>query len=70
MKGVCKQRNPYRGMMTVSDKGQVVVPADLRQELKIKRGDRLIVLKRKDNQGFTCLKEDIIQDAFTKLADK
>ena len=69
MKGTCKKQNPFRGLTTVSDKGQIVIPADLRNELKIKRGQKLIVLKRKDNHGFTCLKESTIEETFTKLAD-
>jgi AbrB family looped-hinge helix DNA binding protein len=70
MKGICQKQTPYRGITTVSGKGQIVIPAGLRQELKIKRGQRLIVLKRKDKQGFTCLKEEIIQHTFRRLADK
>lgn len=70
MKGICKQTNPFRGVITVSDKGQIVIPAGLRDELKIKRGDRLIVLRRKDTEGFTCLKEDTIQETLRKLADE
>lgn len=70
MKGICKRHNPFRGLITVSDKGQIVIPAELRKELKIKRGERLIVLKRKDDRGFTCLKEKVIQETFKRLADE
>ena len=57
-------------MTTISGKGQIVVPVGLREELKLGRGQQLIVLKRKDGKGFTCLKEDTIEDIFKKLADK
>ena len=68
-KGSCKKNNPFRGIITVSDKGQIVIPSNLREELNIKKGNRLIVLKRKDNQGFTCLKEDVIQNTFQELSE-
>lgn len=69
MQGTCKRQNPFRGVITVSDKGQIVIPADLREELKIKRGGRLIVLLRKDGSGFTCLKEEAIRETFNKLSE-
>lgn len=46
------------GVVTVSDKGQIAIPVDLRTDLEIKKGDKLIVLKRKDNSGFTLIKLD------------
>ena len=52
MTNFCKHSNPFRGVITVSDKGQIVIPADLRRELEIERGDRLIVLRRKNGKGF------------------
>ena len=70
MKGICKHTNPFRGVITVSDKGQIAIPSELRRELKISRGERLIVLKRKDNKGFTCLREESIQDTLKKLAEE
>jgi AbrB family looped-hinge helix DNA binding protein len=68
-KGTCKKQNPFRGVITVSEKGQIVVPADLREDLGIARGDKLIVLERPDKQGFTCLKENAIENTLKKLAE-
>lgn len=68
MTGICKKTNPFRGIITVSEKGQVAIPADLREELGIKRGCQLIVLKREDGKGFTCLKEEVVQKTFQKLS--
>jgi len=67
---ICKKRNPFRGLTTISDKGQIVIPVDLRDELNLTRGQKLIILKRQDNQGFTCLKENVISDTLNKLAQK
>jgi AbrB family looped-hinge helix DNA binding protein len=69
VKGTCQKQNPFRGIITVSDKGQISIPSYLRDELRIQRGDKLIVLKRKDTKGFTCIKEDVIKKTFQKLAD-
>ncbi len=69
MTGVCRQHNPFRGIVTVSEKGQLVIPSFLREELKINRGDRLIVLKRKDGQGLTLLKEGVLQATMVKLTE-
>lgn len=67
---ICKKTNPFRGVITVSDKGQIVIPQDLREELKIKRGDKLIVLCRKDGRGFTIVKEEILSETFSDLAEE
>lgn len=66
---ICKRTNLFRGVITVSEKGQIVIPQDLREELSIERGDRLIVLRRKDGKGFTVLKENILAETFSDLAD-
>lgn len=66
---ICKKTNPFRGVITVSDKGQIVIPQDLREELSIKRGDKLIVLRRKDGKGFTVLKEAILEESLGDLAE-
>lgn len=66
---ICKRINPFRGVITVSDKGQIVIPQELREDLSIERGDKLIVLRRKDGKGFTALKEDILSETFSDLAE-
>ena len=45
------------GMVTVGDKGQVVIPAQARKIFDIKPGDNLIVLGD-EGQGIALLKED------------
>ncbi len=36
------------GTVTVGERGQVVIPADLRKSFKVKAGDKLIVLAKHD----------------------
>jgi AbrB family looped-hinge helix DNA binding protein len=57
-KGVCTKQRIVYGVVTVSEKGQIVIPVDARRDLNIKAGDKLIVLKRKDNAGLTLIKLD------------
>ena len=65
----CKKTNPFRGVVRVSDKGQIVVPAALMRELNIERGTQLIILKRDDDQGFVALKADAISETLKKLSN-
>ena len=57
-KGVCTKRRIVYGVVTVSEKGQIVIPVDAGRDLNIKAGDKLIVLKRKDEAGLTLIKLD------------
>lgn len=61
--------SPFRGIITVSNKGQIVIPQNLREELDLNRGDKLVILRRKNGQGFTALKEEALSEIFQKLAD-
>ncbi|MHA1262205.1 MAG: AbrB/MazE/SpoVT family DNA-binding domain-containing protein, partial [Candidatus Freyarchaeota archaeon] len=47
-KGTCSKTRIMYGVVTVSDKGQIAIPVDLRKDLDIRQGDKLMVLKRKD----------------------
>ncbi|MFQ6087678.1 MAG: AbrB/MazE/SpoVT family DNA-binding domain-containing protein [Candidatus Methanofastidiosia archaeon] len=55
------------GVVTVSDKGQIAIPVDLRNDLNVKQGDKLIALKRKDDAGFTLLKLDKMDELMYKI---
>lgn len=57
-RGVCSKRRIVYGIVTVSEKGQIAIPVDARRDLDIKAGDKLIVLKRKDEAGLTLIKLD------------
>ena len=67
-KGICPQKTAYFGLVTVTDKGQIAVPVELRHELKINKGDKLVVVKRKDGQGLNLLKAEAISDFIAKLS--
>jgi AbrB family looped-hinge helix DNA binding protein len=65
--GQCKRSNPFRGYVKVSDKGQIVIPADLLRELNIKKGDQLFIAKRDDDVGFIALKSDAFANMMSKI---
>ncbi len=67
-KPFCQRKANYFGIATVTDKGQIAIPSQLREECQIKRGDKLIVVKRKDNRGLNLLKVDILGDFLDKAA--
>ncbi len=44
-----KKNKTLYGVVKVSAKGQIIIPADLRKELEIGDGDQLYVLKNKND---------------------
>lgn len=67
-KGICNKKRKFFGLVTVTDKGQLAIPVELRKELDINKGDKLIVIKRKDNKGINLLKVDMISNFLDKLS--
>lgn len=51
MKGFFSKMRIVYGVVTVSDKGQIAIPVDLRSDLGLEKGDKLMVLKRKEEAG-------------------
>ncbi len=70
-KGVCtegKKRIVY-GVVTVTSKGQISIPADLRADLNIKEGDQLLVLRRMDGAGIVLIKLDKMDELMSMLLE-
>lgn len=66
--GYCQRQRKFYGFITVTERGQIAIPVVLRRELKIKQGDKLVVIKRADGQGLNLIKPDILAQTFEKLA--
>jgi len=69
--GVCtkgKKRIVY-GVVTVTSKGQISIPADLRADLNIKEGDQLLVLRRRDDAGLILIKLDRMDELMSVLLE-
>ncbi len=56
-KGMCKYMKIFYGWITVSDKGQIALPKEAREDLNIKTGEKLLVVARKDRKGESLLKQ-------------
>ncbi len=65
--GICSRKNPFRGTVTVSDKGQIVIPVALMREIEIEKGTQLFIIKREDNLGFVALKSEAVAEYIQKL---
>ncbi len=57
------------GTATVGTKGQVVIPADAREQFNIKTGDRLYVVGSQKAQWIGFLKEDELRALVESLTD-
>lgn len=57
----------FYGMVKVNQNGQIIIPADLRKELKIKPGAQLLVFRREDSDDIVIIKmeklEKILKEA-------
>lgn len=63
------KQHTFYGSVTVGEKGQIVVPAEARQSLKLKKGEKLMVFGV-DDETFCVMKPSKL-DAYTKaLAEK
>jgi AbrB family looped-hinge helix DNA binding protein len=56
-----KHQESILGMVTVNDKGQVVIPADARSSMNIKPGDKLLVIIHPSHGGVVLVKPDGIE---------
>jgi AbrB family looped-hinge helix DNA binding protein len=54
------------GTVKVGDRGQIVIPADARKELKINPGDLLLVMAGRNRRGLGIIKAD----AMREIADR
>lgn len=55
------------GTATVGTKGQIVIPADAREEMKIEPGDRLYVIGSQENGFIGLLKEEALESMMEHL---
>jgi AbrB family looped-hinge helix DNA binding protein len=57
------------GTATVGTKGQIVIPADAREELAIEPGDRLYVLGSPKNQVIGLVKEEQLREFIDNITN-
>jgi len=66
--GIPMHNKKLYGTATVGTKGQIVIPADAREELGIKPGDRLYVVNAMHGAGVVFLKEEMLEDMVAQLS--
>lgn len=64
--GIMQDKRLY-GTATVGTKGQIVIPADAREELNIQPGDRLYIVNAMHGSGIVCLKEEALESMVQQL---
>ncbi len=69
MAGKCNVKRLVYGVVTVSDKGQIAIPVDLRRDLNIKPGDKLFIIKRIDESGFTLIKLENLDRLMAEIVE-
>ncbi len=58
------------GTATIGSKGQVVIPADAREELELKTGDRLYVIGAMNSGGVVFLKEEMLEGMLAHMTEQ
>ena len=57
----------FYGSATVGTKGQVVIPADARDELNIREGDKVVIMKAPFHEGVMILKAEIFEEHLAQM---
>lgn len=59
----------FYGSVTVSMRGQIVIPTQARRELKIERGEKLLVLGGPGDEGLALIRASAVDSLLKKWAD-
>lgn len=62
-------KDKYVGICKVGEKGQIVIPKEIRNMFDIKSGDSIIVLSDKE-KGIALLKADVIENLTDRVLNK
>jgi len=57
-------------LVTVNDKGQVVIPADARSAIDVHAGDKLLVMMHPSKEGIVLIKPDGLESYAKKMLEK
>ncbi len=64
-----EDRDPqFYGSASVGSKGQIVIPSDLREDIEIEPGDKLLFLRKsKGEKGFAVIKPEALFEMEKKI---
>jgi len=57
----------FYGSVTVGERGQIVIPAEARNELSIEPGDKLLVMKHPIHHGLVVVKFEAMKEFLEEL---
>jgi AbrB family looped-hinge helix DNA binding protein len=60
----------FYGSATVGSKGQIVIPAEARDELKLEEGEKLIILRDVHAGGLLILKAEKLENMIQQMQSK
>jgi AbrB family looped-hinge helix DNA binding protein len=58
----------FYGSVTVGERGQIVIPAEARQDLGVGAGDKLLVMKHPLNKGLMIFKIEAVREFLDEFA--
>jgi AbrB family looped-hinge helix DNA binding protein len=58
------------GIVTVNDKGQVVIPVSARSAIDIEPGDKLLVMMHKGHDGVVLIKPDGLEEMANHMLEQ
>jgi AbrB family looped-hinge helix DNA binding protein len=57
------------GTATLNDKGQLVIPAEARQDLDLGPGSKVVIMKSPDKQALILLKAEEVESMIKDMTD-
>jgi AbrB family looped-hinge helix DNA binding protein len=60
----------FYGSATIGSKGQLVIPAEARESVGFKEGDKVIVIKAPFGEGLLVLKTEIFEEMLGNMQSK
>lgn len=58
----CGPTENFRGVTTVGERGQVVIPAELRKEMGLHHGEKLLIWKHPSGKGLLLFPADAVRE--------
>lgn len=69
MYNMSKNHISIAGTVTVGPKGQVVIPAEVREKMSVTAGDKLIALFVEDKNAIAFITESQVEELVNKMGD-